>query len=221
MIKRIFAITIIVFSSFLSKAQIDQLHLYERLFRVADSLHCVGYTFHVDSFTLERAHSLDQLHPSSFFEASTRLLAESRYYEAAFMYYLGKFRFQYYNAVNPKFQSSGDGALYSSLSYIVGEPIDLFLKINSSNFILVIKAVQHYCYTTQSEKIYFKKDNFNEIYNGLLHQYSKFAADIEQHQSTYDAIWKTERNLLEDNIRLSSEEYQKSPVELKPGLKNN
>jgi hypothetical protein len=221
MIKKIGVIIVIVFFSFVSKAQIEQLQQYQRLFTVADSFNRAHYTFSSDSSLLTRAHSLDQLHPSGFFDAAIQLLVEARYYDAAFFYYLGKFRFIYYNAINPHYQASGDGALFSSLSYIVGEPIDFFLKTNSNNFILVIKEVQHYCVSTQGKKNYFKKDNFNEIYEGLLSQYSKMAEDIQQHQQTFEPIWKMERNLMEEYICTEIQKYQNLTPEQRAELKSN
>ena len=57
--------------------------------------------------------------------------------DAAFVYYVGYFRYRYFNLANRDYKPSEDGALLGSLKYVIGEPINLFLRSDINNFIKI------------------------------------------------------------------------------------
>ncbi|HSC39121.1 MAG TPA: hypothetical protein VLD19_14665, partial [Chitinophagaceae bacterium] len=83
------------------------------------------------------ADSLDKIHPAGYFMKAGELMKKMQLNEAAFLYFVGNLRFRYYNAANPGYQASGEGALLASLRSVLGEPIGLYLKTNIDNFIAI------------------------------------------------------------------------------------
>jgi len=127
-------------------AQKDEMALYRQMFKTADSLKNIGQSSAIDTAEVYKlAKELDEKHPSEFFNAASSMLNESKFNAAAFLFYVGEMRFKYYNATNPNYQASGDGALYGSLNYVFGEPINMYLRSDIDNMIFILKMAFAYC----------------------------------------------------------------------------
>ena len=87
-------ITFLLFS-WTSFGQIEQLQIYKSLYLTADSLNKIGQPFAVDSLTFQYAKQLDKDHPAKYFEKAGELFKNSKYSDAAFIYYLGLLRYKY------------------------------------------------------------------------------------------------------------------------------
>ena len=211
-------ITFLLFS-WTSFGQIEQLQMYKSLYQTADSLNKIGQPFAVDSLTFQNAKQLDKDHPAKYFEKVGELFKNSKYNDAAFIYYLGLLRYRYFNTVNPKYQASGDGALAASLQYVFGETINLYLKTNIDNFKSALQFASDY-YAKNDYTFYSKKKNL-EKYNKLIESYSGLIKDLETNRTKYQKEWDDEKKMMIENIDKSIDEYNKMTPEQKAKLKDN
>lgn len=211
-------ITFLLISS-TSFGQIEQLQLFKKLYETVDSLNKIGHPFRVDSLTFIDAKQLDKEHPAKYFEKAGELFKNSKYNDAAFIYYLGLLRYRYYNTVNPKYQASGDGALAASLQYVFGETINLYLKTNIDNFKSALQISSDY-YAKNDYTFYPKKKNI-EKYNKLIDSYSGLIKDLETNRTKYQKEWEDEKKMMIENIDKSIDEYNKMTPEEKAKLKDN
>ncbi|WP_139326939.1 hypothetical protein [Shewanella sp. UCD-KL21] len=78
-------------------------------------------------------------HPSSYIILAAKLLKEGKPDEAAKWYYVGQMRFRAYLMANPNIDPSGDPALYSSLKYVVGTPINEYAGQNPDHWVDLIE----------------------------------------------------------------------------------
>ena|SRR5436190_4340609 len=199
--------------------QIEQLLLYKKLYEKADSINKIGHPFTIDSLTIQEAKELDKGHPAKYFGKAGELLNNSKYNAAAFIYYLGLLRYRYYNAVNPKYEASGDGALAASLQNAFGETINLYLKTNIDYFKSALKISSDY-YAKNDYTFYSKKKNVDE-YNKLIDSYSGLITDLETNRTKYQKEWDDEKKMMIENIDKSIDEYNKMTPEEKAKLKDN
>ncbi len=219
MTKILLTVIIFLLVSSTSFGQIEVLQLYKNLYETADSLNKIGHPFTVDSLTFQDAKQLDKEHPAKYFEKAGEMFKNSKYNEAAFIYYLGLLRYRYYNTANPKYQASGDGALAASLQYIFGETINLYLKTNIDNFKSALQFSSDY-YAKNDYTFYSKNKNL-EKYNNLIDSYSSLIKDLETNRSKYQKEWDDEKKMMIKNIDKSIEEYNKMTPEEKAKLKDN
>jgi len=219
MTKILLTVIIFLLVSSTSFGQIKELQLYKNIYETADSLNKIGHPFKVDSLTFQDAKQLDKEHPAKYFEKAGEMFKNSKYNEAAFIYYLGLLRYRYYNTVNPKYQASGDGALAASLQYIFGETINLYLKTNIDNFKSALQFSSDY-YAKNDYTFYSKNKNL-EKYNNLIDSYSSLIKDLETNRSKYQKEWDDEKKMMIKNIDKSIEEYNKMTPEEKAKLKYN
>jgi hypothetical protein len=177
----------------------NELELYKRIYKTADSLKSIGQISSIDTTSLfTKAKMLDKKHPIDFFEASGKFLTKSKFNEAAFMYYLGLMRFRYYNSVNPDYQASGDGAILLSLKYVLGEPINRYLHTDFDNFIFIIRLTVSY-YSHNDFK-FFSKDKYEEKFNDQIKSYNDQLLEVEANKEKYKEQWASERKTMQENI---------------------
>jgi hypothetical protein len=219
MTKTLLTFIIFLIISLASFGQIEDLQMYKHLYQTADSLNKIGHPFAVDSLTFRNAKQLDREHPAKYFEKTGELLKNSKYNDAAFIYYLGLLRYRYYNTVNPKYQASGDGALGASLQYALGEPINLYLKTNIDNFKSALRLSSDYY--AKNDYIFYSKKKNPEKYNKLIESYSGMIKDLETNRTKYQKEWGDEKKMMIENIDKSIDEYNKMTPEEKAKLKGN
>lgn len=78
-------------------------------------------------------------HPLNYIILASMLFNEGQKDEAVKWYYIGQIRFRAYLNANPDLAASGDPALYSSLKYVVGTPINEYAGQNPDNWAKLIK----------------------------------------------------------------------------------
>jgi len=176
----------------------DELKLYKNIYRTSDSLKLTGNIKDIDSTIFKTAINLDKQHPSKFFETSGELLAKAKFNEASFIYYLGLMRFRYYNSVNPDYQPSGDGALLGSLKYVMGEPVNMYLKTDIDNFISITKMTIEYY--GKNDFTFYTKQKDIEKFNSQTKSYVELVTELETNKTKYTEQWDTERKTMEKNI---------------------
>ena len=193
----------------------DEIKLYKNIYTTADSLIKIGQIKNIDNTIFKTANNLDKGHPSKFFERAGELLSESKFNEASFIYYLGLMRYRYFNSVNPKYQASGDGAVLASMQYVMGEPINMYLKTDVDNFISIIKMTIKY-YETNDFVFYSKtknEDNFVSQTKG----YKELVTKLETNKEKYTTQWNEEKIQMEKNIDLWIEKFKKNNLDVETG----
>jgi hypothetical protein len=63
-------------------------------------------------------------HPAQYYRLAARLFANGQKDEAVFWFYVGQLRFRFHLMAHPDLPRDKDGALFSSLSEVVGRPIN-------------------------------------------------------------------------------------------------
>ena len=81
--------------------QTDQLmkqgaQYYKDFYRSADSLNKLGHLYSADSAIVGKVKSLDKEHPAKCFDPIAGLMKDSKFNDAAFIYYVGVLRYRYY-----------------------------------------------------------------------------------------------------------------------------
>ncbi len=173
--------------------------LYKSIFKTADSLKTNGKILDIDNSIYDVAKELDSQHPQKFFEKTAEYLAQSKFNEAAFLYYVGIMRYRYYNLTNPNYQDSGDGALLSSLKYAIGEPVNMYLKIDIDNFISILKKATKY-YEDNDYSFQSKIKNI-EKYTAQEKSYLELITELESNKKKYSDEWNSQMKKLRDAFR--------------------
>jgi hypothetical protein len=219
MTKLYLGLLFLVFTTSTSFGQIKQLQIYKNLYRSADSLDKLGRLYSPDSGIIGQVRLLDKEHPAKYFETIGNLMKCSKFDDAAFLYYLAILRYSYYNAVNPDYEASGDGALLSSFKYIVGETVNLYLKTNLDNFVSVLKASGDYF--AKNDYAFYPKAKSPAKYDTIATRYALLIEDLETNKEKYRKQWDEERSRLMTAIEKQIDAYNKMSPEEKKRLKNS
>ncbi len=68
---------------------------------------------------------IEARHPADYYKLAAQLFADAATkQEAVFWFYVGQLRYRYYLAANPNLPRDGDPAVFSSLSEVIGRPIN-------------------------------------------------------------------------------------------------
>ena len=197
MIRLLIATLIIFLASHFAHAQ-GEVQMYRDIYKAADSLPRNGRTGVVDTSVYKLAADLDKEHPAGYFDAATKFMADRHFNEAAFMFYLGQLRFKYYNATNPAYKASDDGALSGALSYVVGEPINMYLRADADNFIGILHLSLKY-YQEHDYK-FFPRSKSPENYQAQADGISGLIAAIEKDKEQNKQKWAEERQHMEQSF---------------------
>lgn len=190
----------------------DGLAFYKKIYTIADSLIKIGEIKKIDSAVFETAGALDKVHPAQFFQKGLELLAEYKFNEGSFIYYLGVMRYRYYNAVNPEYQRSGDGALLASLMYMVGDPVNMYLKTDTENFISIFSMAIHY--VESHDFVFYSRTRDEEKYQQQIQRHKKMLADLEANKETYTAQWNEENAEMVKSLYKWTEEHKKKKLDV-------
>ncbi len=186
----------------------EELVAKKNIWRIADSLNALGKINRFDTTVCKVAESLNSCHPVGYFSAAAKLMKESKFNEAAFLYYLGVMRYRYFNSVNPEYQASGDGALFGAMKNLMGNLINMYQRVNVDNFISVLKRATNY--TAENDYKYFSRDKNIEKYNDVTQHWNTFIIDFEVNKEKYSEQWKMERIEYEKSIDTMIEENKRN-----------
>ena len=67
---------------------------------------------------------IEKQHPAAYYVLAGKLFAAGSRDEAVFWFYAGQLRYRFHLAANPKLEPDGDPALFTSLSEVIGRPIN-------------------------------------------------------------------------------------------------
>jgi len=180
---------------------------YKKLFNHADSLTIRGNVGQISDGLIEIAKSLDKRKPVDYYLKAAEMFEMGKYNDASFLYYMGDLRYRYYNSVNPKYSKSDDGALHSSLNYVLGEPVSYYLRANVDNFIGILKKCSDF-QSTNDYQFYSKKKDLSK-YLEQADKLSKTITDIETNKKTYQETWDKQRIDFENNLDSFLEQLKK------------
>lgn len=179
---------------------------YFKMYAIADSMDRIDSIHKIDPIAFKIADSLSATHPSSYFHSATSLMSDGKYDEAAFVFYVGRYRYRYYNSINPNYKPGEDGALLASFGYTLGEPIGLYLMTNVANYISVLTQVKSYL--EKNDYAFAPKGKDTAKFDKQITTISNTIADLQTNRATYSEQWKTDRaNLIEGLL-----EYEKNYV---------
>jgi hypothetical protein len=195
---------IIIFFIFLlfyaapSYSQGEELEMYRKIYKAADSVNKTGKVGFIDSFVFKMADSLGETHPAAYFQKTAELEGALDFNGAAFLYYLGYLRYSYYNSSNPDYQASADGALFASLHSMIGEPVNIYMHANIDNFISILDAVIEY-YRKNDFKFYPRNKDLKK-YDQQWKTLKKLTEDLQKNKAKYLVTWENERKEIEADI---------------------
>lgn len=174
-------------NAYLEEATKAYMKLFEKANAIKNSEQ-LGVADTVSIYT--QARVLDKEHPMAFFQTAAEYLSKYQLNEAAFFYKLGGLRYTYFNKVSPDYEPGGDGALFTSFQYILGESLNMYLKANVDNFITILEQTSYYFST--NDFVFFSKENDNEIYDKVLQANNNLIADIKTNKKKYAEEWGKE-----------------------------
>ena len=177
----------------------NEMKLYKSIFKTADSLKNSGKILVIDNTIYQVAKELDKQHPQKFFEKSAEYLAQSKFNEASFLYYVGLMRYRYYNLTNPNYQDSNDGALLGSLKYAIGEPVNMYLKIDIDNFISILKKATNYY--SENDYLFQSKSKDIEKYMAQNKSYLELITELESNKQKYSDEWNSQMKKFKDAFK--------------------
>ncbi len=83
-------------------------------------------------------------HPAGYYRRAAEMFGAGRRDEAVFVFYLGQLRFRTHLAARPELPRDGDAAVFTSLSEVVGQPINEYAFGDIPALDRTLKAVMAY-----------------------------------------------------------------------------
>jgi hypothetical protein len=84
---------------------------------------------------------IENQHPAAYYVLAGKLLRAGDKDEAVFWFYAGQLRYRFHLLVNPKLDPSGDPALFTSLSDVMGTPINEYAFGDITQLVATIDKV--------------------------------------------------------------------------------
>lgn len=189
---RIFTTGFVLAFLFLAQSRVlaqTELDLYRNIYRSADSMKAAGLTAEFDKSVYKKAQRLDKGHPAGFFEASGKLLNKGQFNEAAFLYYLGIARYDYFLSVKSK-DDNPEGIALGALRSVLGEPVLTYLKTDIDNYITTLQHVIEY-YKNNDARFFSRKEDPAK-YNKELDVFTAMIKELKDNREKYVSEWREE-----------------------------
>jgi len=180
----------------------NEIDIYNKIFKTADSLKVLGKVGYMDSDSLFiKIKETEKKHPYAFVELIEEYILKSKFNEASFVYFLSFMRIGYYNDVNNNYN---ERTLFNLLTNNYGGYINHYLRTDIDNYISIMKmAIKYYL---NNDYTFFSKENNIEKFNLQTVTLNNFILDFEKNKVKYQKDWKTERIRMEEEIK----KFQKS-----------
>lgn len=115
-------------------------------------------------------------HPANYFTLAALLFSEGKKQEGVKWFYVGQIRYRAYLKANPSLKPSEDPALFSSLIYSVGTPLNEYIGGDIDEWLATIdEAVQWHI---DNPNYFLDKDKNEEIYTSVLSGVEKLKKHI-------------------------------------------
>jgi len=93
-----------------------------------------------DRSAAELKEGIENAHPASYYILAQKLFSDDAKDDAVFWFYAGQLRYRFHLASSPDLDPSGDPALFSSLSEVVGRPLNEYAFGNMDD---LVKTIDH------------------------------------------------------------------------------
>ncbi|MCJ2165929.1 MULTISPECIES: hypothetical protein [unclassified Pseudodesulfovibrio] len=121
-------------------------------------------------------------HPANYFTLAAKLFSEGKKQEGVKWFYVGQIRYRAYLQANPSLKPSEDPALFSSLMYSVGTPLNEYIGGDIDEWIATIdEAVQWH---NNNPDYFLDKDKNEEVYESVLSGVEKLKKHIVDNQDS-------------------------------------
>lgn len=119
-------------------------------------------------------------HPATYIQLAAQLLNEGKIDEAVKWYYIGQMRFRAHLKANPTLDKSGDPALYASLKYVVGTPINEYAGGSPDTWVeLIDQAIN---WNKNNPNNFTDKKKYPEIYAEIENNFQKFKSYVVENK---------------------------------------
>jgi hypothetical protein len=147
----------------------------------------------------EVAKQMETEHPNVLFQKAGELVQESKWNDAAFIFYLGKLRLRYLESNRADYADSHKDMAFRAFMYHPGEPIRLYLQTNTGNYILILeKVLQHY---RENDSSFNPRTNYSERYNEVADNFAEEIRMLRNNKKKYARQFAKERKEMEKLIR--------------------
>lgn len=137
----------------------------------------------------EMLNGITKKHPVTYIHLASALFRQGQKDEAVVWYYVGQMRYRAHLMANPNLDPSGDPALYSSLKYVVGTPINEYAGSNVDNWVKLIE--QAIAWNSANENSFTPKNQFSDIYKKVQGNFVEFKNYVSKNK---DEIIKQRRD---------------------------
>ncbi len=128
------------------------------------------------------AQELAGEHPAEYYKRASELFKEGKKEDAVFIFYLGQLRFRTHLLAKPGGDPSGDPAIFTALSEVVGKPINQYAFGDLPNLAQTVDAVL--AYDTANPDTFTSPTEFAKIHtdvrDGLIAMKTKMLAEADR-----------------------------------------
>ena len=128
----------------------------------------------------ELKQKASELHPSGIYILAGKLFKADKKDDAVFWFYVGQIRFRVHLAANPKLEPSGDPALFSSLNYTLGQPINEYAGGDPDTWVKQTKKAKQWDSDNPNKTT--PKEKNKTVYNQILSGLDQMINNIEQNK---------------------------------------
>ena len=172
---------------------------YEKIIDSISKTKIVGV---FDSLIFKTTDTLDYFPPGYYFTRSRDLIDQYKLNEASFLFYLGTMRYMYYNATNPAFKKSEDGAFFSAIRHQLSDVLFKYLRANIDNYIAILqKSVDWYI---KNDFHYYSRNKSEINYIKQSDKTISLIDELKKNKDHYIIQWKEEPEKMKeksDSIR--------------------
>lgn len=181
----------------------EEIAVYKRIFAYADSLSKAPQKGVVSDGVAAILTTLDKNTPVAFFEKTGELIKAGQFNDASFVFYVGYFRFEYFNATNPDYKP-GEQEASVAANPVNAQLINLFLRSDIDNFIKILDRTKNWL--TNNDYQFNSKTKDVEKYNESITQLDTLISDFTANKEKYQTQWATEQT----QTRKAIQEMEKS-----------
>jgi len=117
------------------------------------------------------------VHPATLYLLAKQLFERGERDEAVFWFYVGQLRYRFYLEANPHIDPTGDPALFSSLSEVIGLPINQYAFKNTAELVKTLGRVGEW--DEKNPNGFTSKENNHAVWLQVRQGFQKFIEDVK------------------------------------------
>lgn len=117
------------------------------------------------------------VHPATLYVLAKQLFERGRKDDAVFWFYVGQLRYRFYLAVNPHLEPSGDPALFSALSEVVGRPLNEYAFRDRVKLVATLRRVEEW--DERNPNGFTSKENNHGAWQATRQGFRGFIGEVE------------------------------------------